>query len=259
MKIVSKKIFQTMNSTGEKRTIVDITNKSDDRAIKTKAVSMKGHPNDFLVVQQKIQKDGIGYQKLYQMKDKDIKSLFASAELIGNKNLTNLGAKEIKIKGIKENHNENENNTKIKLMEHEISKMSDKLKEMKKAKEMKEKEKKIKKTKSKEKKRISVKSSKSSKKSDSKKIIKKKSSKKMKGGDNTIIAFDPEDRNYGKFIPVEQDKSLLINKMKGGNRDLPDMEIQKSMNDALKLAVDTKTPGINKNDFIQQKVGAGKK
>ncbi len=241
-KVVQKKVFQTVNSNGQKRTVMNIIDKTQNKEVRTRAVSLKKNPKDFLIVQQGVVKNGqkmSPFQKLYHMKEKDIHELFSSAEGVANKNLTNFGAKEIKIKAVKD-VNDSNNNVKINLMEKEISAMSDKLKELKKKK--KEKSKESKETKeSKESKKSS--STIKAKKSSSKKILKSKS-KKMKGGnkDGEVLGFDPHGNDWGTFQTVEQEK-MMKTMQKGGLKDIITPEIQQHMADSLKLAVDSKTPG----------------
>ncbi len=232
-KVVQKKVFQTMNSNGQKRTVMNIVDKSQNKEVRTRAISMKQNPKDFLIVQQGIKKDGrqiVPFQKLYHMKEKDIHDLFSSAEGVSNKNLTNFGAKEIKIKSMKKINNNNNNNTKINLMEKEISSMSEKLKQLKKHKKDKG-EKKIKAIKSKDTKKSS------------KKILKLKS-KKLKGGnkDGEVIGFDPHGNDWAPFQTVEQDK-MMKTMQKGGLKEIITPEVQQHMADSLKLSIDSKTPG----------------
>ncbi len=239
-KVVQKKVFQTINSNGQKRTVMNIIDKNQTKEVRTRAVSMKESPKDFLIVQQGVVKNGTKmspFQKLYHMKEKDIQELFSSAEGVANKNLTNFGAKEIKIKSVKEVNNSN-NNVKINLMEKEISSMTKKLKEMKKKKkDGKEKSMKLVKASSSstKKKEKSIKAKKSS----SKKILKVKS-KKLKGGyqSDKVIGFDPHGNDYGPFQTVEDEK--MLNSMRS---TMVSPEIQKHMSDALKTAIDTKTVG----------------
>jgi hypothetical protein len=232
-KVVQKKVFQTVNSNGQKRTVMNIIDKTQNKEVRTRAVSLKKNPKDFLIVQQGVVKNGqkmSPFQKLYHMKEKDIHELFSSAEGVANKNLTNFGAKEIKIKAVKD-VNDSNNNVKINLMEKEISAMSDKLKELKQKK----------KEKSKESKKSS--STIKAKKSSSKKILKSKS-KKMKGGnkDGEVLGFDPHGNDWGTFQTVEQEK-MMKTMQKGGLKEIITPEIQQHMADSLKLAVDSKTPG----------------
>jgi hypothetical protein len=231
-KVVQKKVFQTMNSNGQKRTVMNIIDKSQNKEVRTRAISMKQNPKDFLIVQQGVKKDGkqiVPFQKLYHMKEKDIHDLFSSVEGVSNKNLTNFGAKEIKIKTIKEVNNSN-NNTKINLMEKEISSMSQKLKELKKHKKEKS-EKKIKAIKSKDTKKSS------------KKILKPKS-KKLKGGnkEGEVTGFDTHGNDWAPFQTVEQDK-MMKTMQKGGLKEIITPDVQQHMADSLKLSIDSKTPG----------------
>ncbi len=232
LKVVQKKVFQTVNSNGHKRTVMNILDKTQNKEVRTRAISLKQNPKDFLIVQQGIKKDGkhmSPFQKLYHMKEKDIHELFSSAEGVANKNLTNFGAKEIKIKSMKEINNNN-TNTKINLMQKEISSMTEKLKDLKKMKKEKS-EKKIKAIKSKDTKKSS------------KKILKTKS-KKLKGGNKNgeVIGFDPHGNDWAPFQTVEQDK-MMKTMQKGGLKEIITPEVQKHMADSLKLAIDSKTPG----------------
>ncbi len=87
MRIVSKRVFQTLNSDGDQRTIVNIVNRRNNEMYRTQAVSNKKDPSKFEVVQQKIEKVGnkvVAQEKKYKMKEKDIMKLFVSANQTSN-------------------------------------------------------------------------------------------------------------------------------------------------------------------------------
>ena len=82
MRVVSKRVFQTVNSNGDQRTIVNIVNRRNSEMYRTQAVSNKKDPSKFEVVQQKIERVGnkvVAQEKKYKMKEKDIMKLFMSA------------------------------------------------------------------------------------------------------------------------------------------------------------------------------------
>jgi hypothetical protein len=82
MRVVSKRVFQTVNSDGDQRTIVNIVNRRNSEMYRTQAVSNKKDPSKFEVVQQKIERVGnkvVAQEKKYKMKEKDIMKLFMSA------------------------------------------------------------------------------------------------------------------------------------------------------------------------------------
>ncbi len=190
MRLVSKRVIQTLNSNGSPKTMINITNQSDNKIIKTKAVTDKNKPTDFRVVQQGVEKEGskvVSFQKFYMMNEKDIMSLFKNAEVVGTNNLKSYGAKEVKLSDDGKIVMKKESKKKL-------SKKEDKDKKMKKEKKLKDKLKTI-------------------KKSLSEKKIKK--SKLKRGGSDSIIAFDKEDKMYAPFQTVEQEKSL--NNIKGGS------------------------------------------
>ena len=99
MHIVSKKIFQTVNSNGNQRTIMNIMNRSSNEVIRTQAVSNKSDPSKYHVLQQVVEKKGdkvVAKEKMYKMKEGDIIELFRSAEVSGMHNLKKYGAVENK-------------------------------------------------------------------------------------------------------------------------------------------------------------------
>lgn len=99
MRIVSKKIYQTVNSNGDQRTIMNIMNRSSNEVIRTQAVSNKGDPSKYHVLQQVVEKKGdkvVAKEKMYKMKEGDIIELFRSAEVSGMHNLKKYGATEDK-------------------------------------------------------------------------------------------------------------------------------------------------------------------
>ncbi len=55
MRIVSKKIYQTVNSNGDQRTIMNIMNRSQNEVVRTQAVSNKGDPSKYHVLQQVVE------------------------------------------------------------------------------------------------------------------------------------------------------------------------------------------------------------
>jgi hypothetical protein len=99
MRIVSKKIFQTVNSNGDRRTVVNILNRRNNEVIRTQAVSNKSDPSKFHVLHQMAEKKGSKVatsEKMYKMKEGDIIELFRSAEVVGTDNLKKFGAVEDK-------------------------------------------------------------------------------------------------------------------------------------------------------------------
>lgn len=99
MRIVQKKIIQTVNQDGDQRTIVNILNRRNQEAYHTRAVSDKKDPSKFHVLHQSAEKKGsqmITAQKLYKMSEKDILQLFQSAETVGLQNMKKFGAIEAK-------------------------------------------------------------------------------------------------------------------------------------------------------------------
>jgi hypothetical protein len=99
MRIVSKKIYQTVNSNGDQRTIMNIMNRSSNEVIRTQAVSNKGDSSKYHVLQQVVEKKGdkvVAKEKMYKMKEADIIELFRSAEVSGMQNLKKYGATEDK-------------------------------------------------------------------------------------------------------------------------------------------------------------------
>jgi hypothetical protein len=90
IRAISKKIIQTVNSNGNTRTIVDITNQRNNAIYKAQAISSKKDPKKFDVVHRSIEKKGnsiIQKDKSYRMKEKDLFQLFHSAEKSGIQNM----------------------------------------------------------------------------------------------------------------------------------------------------------------------------
>lgn len=90
IRAISKKIIQTVNSNGNTRTIVDITNQRNNAIYKAQAISSKKDPKKFDVVHRSIEKKGnsiIQKDKSYRMKEKDLFQLFHSAEMSGIQNM----------------------------------------------------------------------------------------------------------------------------------------------------------------------------
>ncbi len=192
MRFVTKRVVQSMNSNGNPKTMINITNQSDNKIIKTRAVSDKNKPSDFRVVQQGVEKEGskvVSFQKFYMMSEKDIMSLFKNAEVVGTNNLKSHGAKEVKIS------EDGKITLKKDTIKKKVTKKEDSKKKEKKEKKLKEKLKSI-------------------KKSMSEKKIKKIKLKKG-GSDGSIIAFDKEDKMYAPFQTLEQEKT--VNLTKGGS------------------------------------------
>lgn len=99
MRIVQKKIIQTVNQDGDQRTIVNILNRRNQEAYHTRGVSDKKDPSKFHVLHQSVEKKGsqmITAQKLYKMSEKDILQLFQTAETVGLQNMKKFGAIEEK-------------------------------------------------------------------------------------------------------------------------------------------------------------------
>ncbi len=99
MRIVQKKIIQTVNSEGDQRTIVNILNRRNQEAYHTRAISNKKDPSKYHVLHQSVEKKGsqlITAQKLYKMSEQDILRLFQSAETVGLQDIKKLGAIEDK-------------------------------------------------------------------------------------------------------------------------------------------------------------------
>jgi hypothetical protein len=99
MRIVQKKIIQTVNSDGDQRTIVNILNRRNQEAYHTRAISNKKDPSKYQVLHQSVEKKGsqlIAAQKLYKMSEQDILRLFQSAETVGLQDIKKLGAIEDK-------------------------------------------------------------------------------------------------------------------------------------------------------------------
>lgn len=83
MRAVSKKIITTVNSNGNSRTIINITNQRNNEILRTQAISNKKDPKKYEVMQQKIERVGdkvIAKEKTFHMKEKNIIDLFHSAE-----------------------------------------------------------------------------------------------------------------------------------------------------------------------------------
>jgi hypothetical protein len=90
IRAISKKIIQTVNSNGNTRTIVDITNQRNNAVYKAQAISSKKDPKKYDVVHRSIEKKGntiVQKDKSYQMKEKDLFQLFHSAEMSGIDNI----------------------------------------------------------------------------------------------------------------------------------------------------------------------------
>jgi len=90
IRAISKKIIQTVNSNGNKRTIVDITNQRNNAIYKAQAISSKKDPKKYDVVHRSIEKKGntiVQKDKSYRMKEKDLFQLFHSAEMSGIDNI----------------------------------------------------------------------------------------------------------------------------------------------------------------------------
>ncbi len=99
MRIVQKKIIQTVNSEGDQRTIVNILNRRNQEAYHTRAISNKKDPSKYHVLHQSVEKKGsqlITAQKMYKMSEQDILRLFQSAESVGLQDIKKLGAIEDK-------------------------------------------------------------------------------------------------------------------------------------------------------------------
>lgn len=193
MRIVSKKIYQTVNSNGDQRTIMNIMNRSSNEVIRTQAVSNKGDPSKYHVLQQVVEKKGdkvVAKEKMYKMKEGDIIELFRSAEVSGMHNLKKYGATEDKSTVARK-------------------KTSTKKKTMKKAPST---TKKMKKT--------------SSKKKSLKKL--KGGNYEATGQEGVVRGFDPTNtmRDLAPFKSLEQDPP-----MKGGNQ--PDAGLEAAKNVAL--------------------------
>lgn len=191
MRIVSKKIYQTVNSNGDQRTIMNIMNRSQNEVVRTQAVSNKGDPSKYHVLQQVVEKKGdkvVAKEKMYKMKEGDIIELFRSAEVSGMHNLKKFGATEDKS-----------------TVARKKTKKTTTTKKVKKAPSTK----KIKKT--------------SSKKKSIKKL--KGGNYEATGQEGSVRGFDPTNqfRDFAPFKTVEQDPPL-----KGGNRD-PALETAKNV------------------------------
>ena len=169
MRIVQKKIIQTVNSEGDQRTIVNILNRRNQEAYHTRAISNKKDPSKYHVLHQSVEKKGsqlITAQKLYKMSEQDILRLFQSAETVGLQDIRKLGAIEDK-KEKKEK----------KVIKKVMKKKEGEKKKVKKEKKEK-KEKKVKKV------------------------------KKMKGGENDITGFDPHRYgDMAPFQTLEQERN----------------------------------------------------
>jgi hypothetical protein len=90
IRAISKKIIQTVNSNGNTRTIVDITNQRNNAVYKAQAISSKKDPKKYDVVHRSIEKKGntiVQKDKSYRMKEKDLFQLFHSAEMSGIDNI----------------------------------------------------------------------------------------------------------------------------------------------------------------------------
>ena len=75
IRAISKKIIQTVNSNGNTRTIVDITNQRNNAVYKAQAISSKKDPKKYDVLHRSIEKKGntiVQKDKSYQMKEKDL-------------------------------------------------------------------------------------------------------------------------------------------------------------------------------------------
>jgi hypothetical protein len=169
MRIVQKKIIQTVNSEGDQRTIVNILNRRNQEAYHTRAISNKKDPSKYHVLHQSVEKKGsqlITAQKMYKMSEQDILRLFQSAETVGLQDIKKLGAIEDK-KEKKEK----------KVIKKVMKKKDGEKKKVKKEKKEK-KEKKVKKV------------------------------KKMKGGENDITGFDPHRYgDMAPFQTLEQERN----------------------------------------------------